>query len=269
MLALGRDEDEASAWVARYRALRAPSEPAPRRVEAAATPKPGTAPPTPAAPRPATAVLDALRKAPASVSPRFVALLMLGGVLVNFAGMSTVQALHLPVYLDMAGTAAAAIILGPWHGVVVGLTTNVFGFVIGSPGAAPFALVNVAGALVWGYGVRRFRMGATLHSYFTLNLLVAVACSMVGAPLNVLLFGGFSGHGSDDVAASIVTLGLPLVAAVFSASILTSVIDKLLAGFIALTVYAMLHARFSVPTAHMPLVERLGTPMTPAPFATS
>ncbi len=264
VLALGRTEDEATEWVARYRALRAPSEPAPRRAEPSATPKPAAAPPPLAAPKSAALVMTALHKAPASVSRRLVALLMLGGVLVNFAGMVTVQALHLPIYLDMAGTAATAIILGPWHGVVVGLTTNAFGFVVGAPGAAPYALVNIAGALVWGYGVRRFGMGASLHSYFTLNLLVAVACSLVGTPLNVLMFGGFSGHGSDDVVSSIVTLGLPVLAAAFSANILTSVLDKLLAGFIALTVFAMLHSRFGVPAAHMPLVERLSSPMAPA-----
>ncbi|KAA9084139.1 ECF transporter S component [Microbacterium radiodurans] len=266
VLALGRTDDEATEWVARYRALRASSEPAPRRAEPIATPKPAAAAPPPlAAPKSAALMMTALQKAPASLSRRFVALLMLGGVLVNFAGMATVQALHLPIYLDMAGTAATAIILGPWHGVAVGLTTNVFGFVIGSPGAAPYALVNVAGALVWGYGVRRFGLGASLHSYFTLNLLVAVACSLVGTPLNVLMFGGFSGHGSDGVVSSIVTMGLPVLAAAFSANILTSVLDKLLAGFIALTVFAMLHSRFGVPAAHMPLVERLSSPMVPAP----
>ena len=154
-------------------------------------------------------------------------------------------------------TAVAAMVFGPWAGVVVGLSTNVFGFVVGAPGAAPFALVNVAGALVWGYGIRRFGMGADLFRYVNLTLLVAVACSLVGAPLGVLMFGGYSGHGSDNVTSSIAGLGLPVVAAAFSANILTSVIDKMLSGFIALVGIAMLRSRVSIPTAQIPLVERL------------
>ena len=42
------------------------------------------------------------------------------------------------------------------------------------------------------------------------------------------MFGGYSGHGSDNVTSSIAGLGLPVVAAAFSANILTSVIDKML-----------------------------------------
>ncbi|MCS5723435.1 hypothetical protein N1028_18630 [Herbiconiux sp. CPCC 203407] len=186
--------------------------------------------------------------------------LLVGCVLLNLVGIVVVQQLHLPIYLDMAGTAAAAIMLGPWHGAAVGLASNLFGFVVGAPGAAPFALVNVAGALVWGYGIRRFRMGDDIVRFFNLNLLVATACSLVGAPLGVILFGGYSGHGSDTVTASIETMGLPVVAAAFSSNILTSVIDKLLTGFVALMIFVWLHRAAGFSAARMPLVEQLSAP---------
>ncbi|KTR82250.1 hypothetical protein NS220_19055, partial [Microbacterium testaceum] len=191
---------------------------------------------------------------------RYAPLTILGCLVLNLAGLVVVQELHLPIYLDMAGTAVTAIVFGPWYGVAVGMMTNLLGFVVGAPGAAPFALVNVAGALVWGYGIRRFGMGGDIVRYFQLNLLVAVACTSVGAPLGVFLFGGLSGHGSDTVTVSLEHLGLPLIAAAFSTNILTSVIDKLLTGFIALIVFVWLRRAFGVSSAHMPLVDHLHAP---------
>lgn len=264
VLALGADTDEADRWIRRYQATRRPDDVAPR-VAAPPRPRPSPGSALPPSPRPTPQLPATPLTAPHPlVSRRVQVLIMLGCLIVNFVGMSTVQLLHLPIYLDMAGTGVAAMIFGPWAGVIVGLSTNVFGFVVGAPGAAPFAIVNVAGALVWGYGIRRFGMGTDLFRYVNLTLLVAVACSLVGAPLGVLMFGGYSGHGSDNVTSSIAGLGLPVVAAAFSANILTSIIDKMLSGFIALVAIAILRSRVSVPTSQIPLVERLITPRGPA-----
>lgn len=257
-IALGADDGEAAGWVERLQRLRRVDEPAARR---------RSAPPRPSIDIPPLPDVDQFSEAPAAPGRWSSTLLVLGCIALNLLGIVVVQALHLPIYLDMAGTATAAIILGPWHGACVALAGNLLGFTVGAPGAAPFALVNLAGALVWGYGVRRFRMGNDIGWFFTLNLLAATACSLVGAPLNVILFGGFSGHGSDTVTESIVTLGLPLLAAAFSANILTSVIDKLLTGFIALMAFVWLHGAARFPTAHMPIVERLSA--APGPSAES
>lgn len=249
VVALGADEAEAERWVARYRRAR-------RTRDLVRQSSPDAADALPTSARDAerlVAVRPDLRR-------RTVAMILLACLAANFAGMATVQALHLPIYLDMAGTAVAAMLFGPGPGVLVGLSTNVFGFVIGSPGAAPFALVNVAGALVWAYGIRRFGMGANLFGYVNLTLLVAVACSLVGTPLGLLMFGGYSGHGSDGVTSSIAGLGLPVVLAAFSANLLTSVIDKMLSAFIALIGIATLRSRLPVPTQRLPFVDRLISP---------
>ncbi|SDQ95352.1 ECF transporter S component [Microbacterium sp. cf332] len=251
VIALGGDEDEAERWVARYQRTRRTRDLVPRSSSALPAPAPARRASRAAAPLPAAR--PALRRDVA-------ALILVACVAVNFAGMALVQALHLPIYLDMAGTAVAAMVFGPAPGILVGLATNVFGFVIGSPGAAPFALVNVAGAVVWAYGIRRWGMGADLFRYVNLTLLVAVACSLVGTPLGLLMFGGYSGHGSDGVTSSIEGLGLPVVFAAFSANLLTSVIDKLLSGFIALIGIAMLRSRLPIPTERLALVDRLIAP---------
>ncbi|GAA2585622.1 hypothetical protein [Microbacterium binotii] len=252
--ALGADEQEAERWLRRALAVRRPGESAPK----------SRASRHPAIPHPISGNVRS-----ASTPRRWVrAALILGCMALNLLGIVVVQALHLPIYLDMIGTATASIMLGPWHGALVALSSNLLGFTVGAPGAAPFALVNLAGALVWGYGVRRFGMGAGIGRFFVLNLLTATACSLVGAPLGVILFGGLSGHGSDTVTNSIATMGIPLIAAAFSANILTSVIDKLLTGFIALMIFVWLYRAAGFPATHMPLVEQLSAP-TPLRTAAS
>ncbi len=256
--ALGGDEAEVERWAQRARQLRRPTEPTARQ-RVAPTARPVALP--------ASADID---RFPGAQQPRWWSpyVLLLGCIVLNLLGIVVVQALHLPIYLDMAGTATASIILGPWHGAVVATAGNLLGFAVGAPGAAPYALVNLAGALVWGYGVRRWRMGDGIGRFFALNLLAATACSLVGAPLGVILFGGLSGHGSDTVTESIVTMGLPLIAAAFSSNILTSVIDKVLTGFMALMAFVWLHRAAGFPASHLPLVERLSaSPEHPPPSA--
>jgi len=248
--ALGVSDEEAEHWVDRSQRLRRNGEPVARQRVAP------TQPPAPAA------SLPTFGQFPQTRTPRWWSpyALILGCIALNLLGIVVVQALHLPIYLDMVGTASAAMILGPWPGAFVALASNLLGFSVGAPGAAPFALVNLAGALVWGYGVKRFRMGDDIGRFFLLSLLAAVACSLVGAPLNVILFGGLSGHGSDTVVESIVNMGFPMIASAFSANILTSVIDKLLTGFIALMVFVWLYRTAHFSAARMLLVERLSAP---------
>jgi energy-coupling factor transport system substrate-specific component len=144
--------------------------------------------------------------------------------------------LHLPIFLDMIGTAVVAITLGPWWGALVGVITNTGSAFLSGPIALPFALCNVVGALVWGYGVRTFGMGRTFPRYFILNLLVALAVSLTAVPIYVFIFGGATGHFSDLMTAAFLAMGQNLVVSVFSSNILVSVADKLIAGFVALAI---------------------------------
>ncbi|QIK77018.1 ECF transporter S component [Nocardioides piscis] len=174
---------------------------------------------------------------------RFLAVVLVGSVVINLVGRALVDTLHLPVYLDMVGTAFAAIVLGPWWGALVGVTTNLAGGVTSGAESLPFALVNVAGALVWGYGVRRWSMGRTIPRFFALNLVAALVCSAVAVPILLFMAGGFSGHGADQVTSAALALSHSLWAAVTVSNVATSASDKLIAGFVALTVIEALPGR--------------------------
>jgi energy-coupling factor transport system substrate-specific component len=154
----------------------------------------------------------------------------------NIVGSTINTALGLPTFLDMIGTAVVAIVLGPWWGALAGVITNIGGALILGPANIPFALVNVTGALVWGYGVRSFGMGASTMRFFVLNVVVALATSAVAAPIVVFVFGGATGHPSDALTAVFAHAGQGLFTAVLASNVLVTLADKTISGFVALTV---------------------------------
>ena len=163
-----------------------------------------------------------------TVIPVTVALNIVGGIIAS--------ALRLPVYLDMIGTAVAAIVLGPWWGALVGLLTNSGSALISGPTSLPFALVNIVGALIWGYGVRSWGLGKSIPKFFLLNVIVAIACTLTAAPIIVLVFGGATGAGADALTATFLAIGQGVVGSVLSSNILTSLADKIIGGFVALAI---------------------------------
>lgn len=174
-------------------------------------------------------------------------LVALAAVCLNTVGHGFVAWLGLPLYFDMLGTCIAAIALGPWWGAGVGLATNLLGATINSQAAIPFAAVNIVGALVWGYGVRSFGMGKTLPRFFALNLVVALTCTLTAVPILVLLFGGSAGHSSESLTGTFSHLGETLALAVFSSNLVSSVADKLIAGFVALVLLGSLSRWMPAP----------------------
>lgn len=243
VVALGADQQEASAWVDRSRAARRSSETVAKsgnsRTLAAAKPNDGVA-------------LGVQRP---SVTVQTV--LLSACVLVNLLGLYMTGVFKLSVYLDMVGTAVAAVILGPWHGVAVAIASNGLGFVTGDLHTLEFTPVNVVGALVWGFGIRRFGMGSDISRYVVLNIATALACSLVAAPIVAMVFFGGAGHASEQAVLSLQASHFPFWVSVFSANIVTSVMDKLLTGFIALAVFTVLHSKLGFNATQMPLVENL------------
>lgn len=170
----------------------------------------------------------------------------------NLVGRELVDLIGLPVYLDMVGTALAAIVLGPWRGAAVATGTNLVGVLISGPVSLPFALVNVAGALVWGYGVHRFGWGRTLSRFFALNLVVALVCTVVAVPILQWGFDGSVGHEQDDLTGNLLELTQQYTLALGVSNLLSSLADKTISGFVALVGATWLgHSLAGVP-AHPP-----------------
>lgn len=196
------------------------------------------------APRPASGSAreesPALPSAATAAVTRHVVFLLVACVVLNLVGREFVDFFQFPIYLDMVGTAIVAIALGPWRGAGVGLVTNLLGAIGSGWISIPFALVNIVGALVWGYGVRAWGMGRTLGRFFLLNLMTAFACTVVAVPILVTVVG-------DRLEPSQITIRLLVEEALGNVSgsvafsnLMTSSADKLISGFFALVVISIL-----------------------------
>jgi len=194
---------------------------------------------------PGSAVTAEPASAPRAGAPSFVlasALVVAMGVLVNMAGSFFVRAVGLPLYLDMVGTAIVSVALGPWYGVAVAILTHgLLAVIEATTVGLPFTLVNVTGALVWGYGVRSWRMGTSPSRVLILSALAGVCCSLVAALLILFVYGGLSiNAGADALSGNLMAVGHQLWGAVLSANMITSLMDKLISGFIALAALPLL-----------------------------
>ncbi|HZQ05675.1 MAG TPA: ECF transporter S component [Anaerolineae bacterium] len=193
----------------------------------------------------ATASVPQIRRRSPRIPLTYVVTLVPVAAALNIVGGYINSILHLPIFLDMIGTAVVAIVLGPWWGALVGVITNTVSAFLTGPIALPFAACNVVGALVWGYGVRNLHMGKTFIRYFILNLLVGLFVTLTAVPIYVFVFGGATGHFSDMMTAAFLAMGQNLIVSVFSSNILVSVADKLIAGFVALAIIEALPANLT------------------------
>ncbi|MEI2712574.1 MAG: ECF transporter S component [Nocardioides sp.] len=234
--ALGGSETEAEDWAKRcHRAVQQAPLALVAEVRESA-PDPETSP--------AVVEVEPAEQVVVEMSTKAACAIALVCVLANLPGRVIIDFLSLPLYLDMIGTAFAAIALGPWWGAGVGLTTNLLGAAITGPVSIPFALVNVAGALAWGYGVRRWRLGRSIPRFFALNTLVALVCSVVAIPIIFLTSHGITNHhGVYEISQTLVHATHSMVMSVSISNLLTSLADKLVSGFVALAVIETMGAR--------------------------
>ena len=118
--------------------------------------------------------------------------------------------------------------------------------------------MNVTGALVWGYGVRSFGMGATVPRFFLLNIIVALVNSAVAAPIVAYVFAGATGHASDALTATFAQAGRGLLESTFASSVIVSLADKIISGFVAVSIIEALPPLSLIYTAKLRLPAPTG-----------
>jgi hypothetical protein len=196
-----------------------------------------------------------LRRRWSAVPTAVVVTLIPAAAALDIVGSILNGLLNLPTYLDTIGTCVVAIALGPWWGALAGVLANIGGAVYYGPTNIPFGLANALAGLLWGYGVRSLLLGRNPYTYFGLNAVVGVAVGAVGALIALVVFGGTTGHASDAITAALVQAGETLRDAVLGSSVLTSLGDKIIAGFVGL---AILRALPDSLTADLRLPAEVG-----------
>lgn len=252
ILALGGSEHDAAHWRRRAAVANSLGHRPESVAEAPAPPAaaPETPGPPPHDPTPSRRHTATQRDAdePRTLDPRpprtrawrvgVMAIIIALCTLANVVGGQLVLWSSLPLFLDMVGTAVASIVLGPWYGVLVAIATQLTGAAYhSSPIGLPFTAVGIVGALLWGYGTRSWGLGRTPVRFFVLTVMVALACTLVATPITLAVYGGYSAHvATVAFTDQLLHLGDALWTAVLSANLVSSLIDKMISGFIALTV---------------------------------
>lgn len=195
---------------------------------------------------------DATRRGAPSTS-LVIALVPLA-VAVNFVASWMAGMLRLPIYLDTIGTFLAAVLLGPWWGALAGVITNSVGVAFNGPSNLLFAPVNVAAALIWGYGIRSLGLGRTSIGFFALAALVGLVTGVLATPIVLFVYGGATGHPSDLITAALASFGLERATLV--SSIMSSIPDKVISAYVGLAMTAALPAAVA---ARAILPEQPGT----------
>jgi ABC-type Co2+ transport system permease subunit len=180
--------------------------------------------------------VSTLRRRWSAVPTTLVATVVPAAAALDIVGSYLNSVLSLPTYLDTIGTCVAAIVLGPWWGALAGALSNVGGAVYFGPSNIPFGIANAVAALLWGYGVRTLLLGRNPYTYFGLNVVVGVVVGTVGAVIALFVYGGTTGHASDAITAALVQAGEAMRDAVLTSSVLTSLGDKIIAGFVGLAI---------------------------------
>ena len=155
-----------------------------------------------------------------------------GCVAVNIAVGQLVSVLNLPVFLDTIGTILAALLMGPWMGMITGLGANlVWGMFSGFP-AEVFAPVSMVIGLSAGYLGRRglFR---SLPRVLVSGILVSIVATLVAAPFRTYFFDGVPGSETEFLAAYLGAAGQWLSRSAAWAVVGTNLIDKVLSCAVA------------------------------------
>ena len=142
------------------------------------------------------------------------------GLLLNYIGLTLSRHLESILFLDMTGTALVAFLLGPWWGAIVALLSNsvVNWLLYPETGSDviifPWSMVNIAGAVYWGWMARQVgfqkylragRNSALSHAWFLYAFGVggAIVMSLPGTFIQAALHEQTTFALNPDVAESV------------------------------------------------------------------
>ena len=158
----------------------------------------------------------------------------------NYIGANIALFLRLPVYLDTIGTALASLVLGPWAGAGVALTSAFIGWATTDIFALYYSPVAISFALVLGL---IFKKTDRLQlSIIWKSLLVYLPSTLVSSAITIILFGGITSSGSSIFVQILQRLGLSLETSVILVQFLTDYADRLIVIAVCLAALPRLKA---------------------------
>jgi energy-coupling factor transport system substrate-specific component len=165
-------------------------------------------------------------------------------IAINIAIGTIIYQLKVPfVYLDSIGTIFVGAIAGPWVGALTGLLTNLVWIPLGNPAygwyAPVAAVIGLLAGLFAKYGFFRQWWKAILAGFIT-----GLVASLLSAPITILVYGGFTGAGTDAITAACLAAGGSIEVCAFAQSLTVDLVDKTLSFFLVWLIIQALPVRF-------------------------
>ncbi len=150
---------------------------------------------------------------------------------------------YLPLYLDSLFTITLTLWLGPVAGMIAATLTNV-GLHLLNRTFIAFVLCHYL-TVVLTDAYRRRGLPRGTGPYVLLGFVLGFGNGLLGSLISFLAFGGITGlHAVDDVTMALVLGGQNLIAAVFSAGMLTNLVDKVVSAIVAGMLFDALQRRY-------------------------
>jgi energy-coupling factor transport system substrate-specific component len=163
-------------------------------------------------------------------------------IAINIAIGQLVLVLKLPVYLDSIGTVLVGVLCGPWAGALTGALSNTVAGIIFDPSWWPWIPVAAAIGLTAGLCANA-GFFKTWWKVAVTGFLIALAATIVGSPISVLL-GGISASGSSIITAFLLQTGKGILESVLTTNFIVEPVDKISTSLLAFAIIDGLSARY-------------------------
>ncbi|TVQ97295.1 MAG: hypothetical protein EA403_15140 [Spirochaetaceae bacterium] len=150
---------------------------------------------------------------------------------------------YLPLYLDSLFTITLTLSFGPIAGLIAATLTNV-GLHLLNRTFIAFVLCHYLTVVLTDV-YRRRAPPRGVGPYVLLGFVLGFGNGLLGSLISFVVFGGITGlHAVDDVTMALILGGQNLIAAVFSAGMLTNLVDKVVSAIVAGILFDALQRRY-------------------------
>lgn len=164
------------------------------------------------------------------------------GVAINVVIGETVQILKLPLFLNSIGTVIVGMVAGPWVGLAAGGATNLIQGLF-NPVSFVFAPVSMAIGFASGILSSSGMMKNFIRTIIA-GIIITLVTIIIASPIQVLVFGGISGTGSDAFTAVLLASGREIWGAVITQKLFIESADKIVSVLIAYWVVKKMSDRY-------------------------
>ena len=147
-------------------------------------------------------------------------------IVINVVLGMAVSSLKIPLlFLDTMGTIFMSACFGPVWGIIVAIGTHILMGIMDGFVAFPFVLVSIATAIIVGLTAKNGEFG--YGKAIITGLILAFISPLIGTPIRLILFGGFTGSGADVIIAGLRAAGTEIFTATFLGVVASNFVDKI------------------------------------------